>query len=125
MKMFNRKPEKRALEFDELNGDILIDYKGTLIQVANFTRKPVIVYKMHEGHKVAEAISIDELKDTIELIEAAMLLEENDILSGAFSLDSDTHHLKLDYHNLTMMGEEFNKKVRRIKRKLGVRVDEK
>lgn len=57
---------------------------------------------------------IEDILRQVQQVRDAFLVEENGELSGAFTI-SPKSYLEVDYHSLTMMGDEFDKKVKKLK----------
>jgi hypothetical protein len=118
MKIFKRK-KIQYIEYEPSYGDtVFINFKGTIVELGAFNKRPKMLY-IDGKYQAREVLDVDDIRGAIELVEDALLLEDNDILSGAFEVGSRSHHLTVDYHRLTIMGDDFDRKVRTLKKSLG------
>jgi hypothetical protein len=114
--MFFKKKKSELPYINKLPAYMLLKVDGELVEVSVSPRKTtaLINYK----HVVVDYYDLKDIMDQVEIVRQALTIENADELSGAFSTSTEKSYLSLDYHSLTMMGDELDKKYEECKRHL-------
>ena len=100
----------------KLSKDVFLKIDDTLVKVNLMPKQSIEVEDCETIY--IDYYDIEDILYQIQQVRDALLIEEKGgESSGAFTI-SPKSYLEIDYHSLTMMGEEFDKRVRKVKKKL-------